>query len=108
MIIIFKDNDLEELLKTGKNRKYKEISKDKKLFDRLIRLYEIMTGADDIRDISVYSYLHYEKLKHNLAGVSSVRPFGNQRVERLLFIEEDDKITIEILELDNTHYGNKK
>ncbi|MBP3253104.1 MAG: hypothetical protein J6M30_01170 [Bacteroidales bacterium] len=108
MIVIFKDADLEELLQTGKNKKYKDISKNKRLSAKLTRLYEIMTGADSIDDISVYSYLHYEKLKHNLSGISSVRPFGNQRVERLLFVEQDDTITIEILELDSTHYGNKK
>ncbi|MBQ9313340.1 MAG: hypothetical protein IJ213_09905 [Bacteroidales bacterium] len=108
MIVIFKDIDLEELLKTGKSKKYKNISRNKQLLDKLNKLYKLFINSKCIEDIAIYSYLHYEKLKHNLTGISSVRPFGNQRVERLLFIEKDDTITIEILELDNTHYGNKK
>lgn len=108
MIIFFKDIDLEELIKTGKSRKYKDISKDKNLVRKLVKVYEIMRVATNIKDILVHSYLHYEKLRHELSGISSVRPFGNQRIERLLFVENEDTITIEILELDNTHYGNKK
>lgn len=63
MIIFFKDIDLEELIKTGKSRKYKDISKDKNLVRKLVKVYEIMRVATNIKDISVHSYLHYEKLR---------------------------------------------
>ncbi len=42
MIIIFKDKDLEKLIITGKNRKYKDIAKDFSLLKKLIRAYEIL------------------------------------------------------------------
>jgi hypothetical protein len=29
-------------------------------------------------------------------------------VERLLFTETEDGIEVELIEIDNTHYGNKK
>ena len=32
----------------------------------------------------------------------------NGRVERLIFTESEEGIEIEILELNTTHYGNKK
>lgn len=107
MIVIFKDTDLKELLQTGKNKKYKDISRNKKLSDKLMFLYKLLSEAKSIEALYSYSYLNYEKLKYQYSGVSSVRPFGNQRVERLLFIEENDKITIEILELDKTLWKQK-
>ncbi|HMM18766.1 MAG TPA: hypothetical protein PKC47_14800, partial [Petrimonas sp.] len=54
-----------------------------------------------------FSFLKYEKLKHGLSGLSSVRIMSN-RVERLIFRETEEGIVITILEIDNTHYGNKK
>lgn len=38
---------------------------------------------------------------------SSVR-LVNGMVERLLFRETDDGIEVELIEIDSTHYGNKK
>ena len=39
--------------------------------------------------------------------ISSVR-LVNGLVERLLFSETDDGIEVELIEIDSTHYGNKK
>lgn len=108
MIIIFKDKDLEELIITGKNRKYKNIARDFDLVKKLVKTYEILKHSESIKQVALHSFLHYEKLKHEYSGKSCVRPFGNKRVERLIFTENDNKIEITILELDNTHYGNKK
>jgi hypothetical protein len=64
-----------------------------------------MTSVEKTSDLVPYSYLHYEKLKH--INLSSVRIMNN-RVERLLFIENEDGIEITLIELNETHYGNKK
>lgn len=47
------------------------------------------------------------KVKHDYTGISSIRIVQN-RVERLLFTENENKIEITLLKLDTTHYGNKK
>ena len=41
------------------------------------------------------------------SGLSSVR-LDNRYVHRLLFEELDDSITLKLIEIDDTHYGNKK
>ena len=105
MKIAFEDKDLEELIQSGTNRKYKKYSKDTKFMQALGRMYKNMCAAADTKALSQFSYLHYEKLKG--ADLSSVRVM-NGRVERVLFRETENGITITIIELDNTHYGNKK
>ncbi|MBR1516994.1 MAG: hypothetical protein IJ620_02465 [Bacteroidales bacterium] len=55
-------------------------------------------------DLRTLSYLHYERLKG--VNMSSVRVM-NGRVERLLFHEYDDGIEISLIEIDDTHYGQR-
>ncbi len=43
MDIKFSDIDLEELINTGYNKKYKKYSKDKKFMEGLARVYKILT-----------------------------------------------------------------
>ena len=57
------------------------------------------------QELRQYSFLHYEKLAHDPR--SSIR-IVNGMVERLLFTETDDGIEVELIEIDSTHYGNKK
>ena len=99
MEISFDDKDLEELIFTGKNRKYKKLSKDKVFMKALV------DAVSCVKDLQPYSFLHYEVLKH--IGLSSVR-IMNGRVERLLFAEYENGIRITIIELNETHYGRKK
>lgn len=105
MNIIFEDKDLEELILTGKNNKYKKYSKDKRFMLALGRMYKLMQASDNTTVLSTYSFLHYEKLKG--LDLSSVRVM-NGKVERVLFRETDNGIVITIIDLDDTHYGNKK
>ena len=56
-------------------------------------------------DLSNYSYLHYERLRHR--PESSVR-IDNGRVERLIFTEHEEGIEVRLIEIDSTHYGNKR
>ena len=78
------EGDLLELLITGNNRRYKNIEALKNL-----------------------NYMHYEKLKYELSGLSSVR-LSNRYVHRLIFEEKEDLISLKLIEIDDTHYGNKK
>ena len=104
--ITFSDEDLEELITTGKNSgKYEKLARDKKFVQRLAIVYSTMASVENTEGLKQYSFLHYEKLKH--VNQSSVRIMNN-RVERLLFIENENGIEITIIELNNTHYGNKK
>ena len=105
MKITFEDKDLEELIQTGTSVKYKKYSRDSKFMQALGRMYKNMCAAADTKVLSQFSYLHYEKLKG--VDLSSVRVM-NGRVERVLFRETENGIVITIIELDNTHYGNKK
>lgn len=106
MDIKFSDIDLEELINTGYNKKYKKYSRDKKFMDGLARVYKIMQVVPDAEGLGHYSFLHYEKLANNVY-LSSVRPV-NGRVERILFKEIDGGIEILIIELNDDHYGNEK
>ena len=100
------DEDLEELITTGKNSgKYEKLSRDKKFVQRLAVVYSTMASVENTDGLKQYSFLHYEKLKH--VNQSSVRIMNN-RVERLLFTENENGIEITIMELNETHYGNKK
>lgn len=100
------DEDLEELITTGKNSgKYEKLARDKKFVQRLAVVYSTMASMENTDGLKQYSFLHYEKLKH--VNQSSVRIMNN-RVERLLFTENKNGIEITIIELNETHYGNKK
>ena len=101
------DGDLKELIETGSNGKYKNIVRNKELLDGFHRAVDNMKAADNIETLKSISFLHYEKLKYELSGLSSVR-LSNRYVHRLIFEEKDDLITLKLIEIDDTHYGNKK
>ena len=101
------DTDLRELIETGESRRYGNVAKNKALYAGLMRAYQIMEAVGSIPDLKAYSFLHYEKLKYKYSGISSVR-LDNRYVHRLLFEEKEDMITLKLIEIDDTHYGNKK
>lgn len=104
--VAIQDEDLQELIITGKNSgKYKKLARDKRFIERLANVYRTLSSVEKTIDLEQYSYLHYEKLKH--INLSSVRIMNN-RVERLLFIENETGIEITLIEINETHYGNKK
>lgn len=107
MKITFKDEALYELYETGKtkDRKYKQLCKNKKLVDGYIRAVSIMYRTETTMELHEYSFLHYERLTHDPR--SSIR-IVNGKVERLLFTETEDGVEVELIEIDSTHYGNKK
>ena len=101
------NEDLFELYSTGKNKKYKVISRNPDLMNGFVRAVEYMKVIDKAEQLANVSLLHYEKLKYQLSGLSSVR-LSNRYVHRLLFRENEEGFEIELIEIDKTHYGNKK
>ncbi len=110
MNIIFKDAALSELYekRETKSKKYKQICKNKKLIDGYIRAVGIMYSVETTADLKPLSFLHYEKLKHQKGEPKSSVRLVNGMVERLIFTETEDGIEVELIEIDSTHYGNKK
>jgi len=107
MIIHFKDDALEELYNKGetKDGKYRKFCRNRKLVDGYIRAVSTMYRVGSTAELAAFSFLHYEKLKH--VPYSSLR-IANGYIERLIFTETSDGIEVELIEIDNTHYGNKK
>lgn len=101
------EGDLLELLMTGNNRRYKNIVRNTELFACFKRVVNDMKAAENIEALKNLSYMHYEKLKYELSGLSSVR-LSNRYVHRLIFEEKEDLISLKLIEIDDTHYGNKK
>lgn len=78
------------------------------MVDGYIRVVGIIYDVVCTDELKNFSFLHYEKLKyHQKEPLSSVR-LVNSLVERLLFKETKDGIEVELIEVDSTHYGNKK
>ena len=89
---------------THRSRKYKKYLRDAKFLAALERVYYLMQSEKDTQRLVNYSFLHYKKLRG--VGMSSVRVM-NGRVERLLFHEYNDGIEISLIEIDETHYGQR-
>lgn len=107
MNVIFIDHALQELYETGKTKdsRYKKLCRNKSFVEDYIGVVDLMVSVDKVDELKTYSFLHYEKLKHR--PESSVR-IDNGRVERLLFTEHEDGIEVRLIEIDSTHYGNKR
>lgn len=107
MNVNFRDKTLEELFEKGttKDKRLKAFSRNAHLVAGYITAVNTMRQAQNAAELAQYSFLHYEKLRGR--PESSVRIL-NRSVERLLFLETDGGITIELLEINQDHYGNKK
>lgn len=71
----------------------------------LNRAFTAIVSCNCVNEFSNQSFLHYEQLRNS--DISSIRPC-NGYPERIIFRETDDGIVITILEMNTTHYGNKK
>lgn len=107
MNVIFADEALKELYETGstKDSKYKKLARSRQFVEAYIQVVDLMLAIEKAADLAMYSYLHYEKLRHR--PESSVR-IQNRRVERLLFMEQEDGIEVRLINIDTNHYGNKR
>lgn len=107
MRVIFEDEGIKELLERGKSNRYKKVSKSPKLMQGLRNAYRIMAMVASVEALKGFSHLHYERLKFLNSGKSSVR-IVNGSIERLIFRELEDGVVVELIEIDDTHYGNKR
>lgn len=107
MNVKFQDPQLRSLFDTGTSKHgiYRTLARDTVLMKAFFKAVRFFADAPNISIIKQYSPFHYEKLKYRQE--SSIR-LVNGRVERLLFIEHDDEITITIIEIDTKHYGTKR
>ena len=101
------NQDLLDLYQNGKSKRYKDVEKNRELMAGFIRAVGTMTMVNSISELSGFSHLHYEKLKYQWSGYSSVR-LSNRFVHRLIFTETNDGLEVELIEIDDTHYGNKQ
>jgi plasmid maintenance system killer protein len=106
MQIEFEDSDLEELITTGNNSKYKKYTRNAKFMQALAVAYNYLRTTERACDLCNISFLHYEQLA-GTNGLSSIRVV-NGMVERIIFREFDGGISIIVLNLDDKHYGKKK
>ena len=100
MKVSIKDESLKELIETGYSKKYRKIAQNQVLLKGLFRAFNIMQNVENVEKLRQFSFLHYDNL-------SSLR-LANGHIERLLFSEHDDGIEVVLIEIDDTHYGNKK
>lgn len=91
---------------TGRNSKYKKYTRNAKFMTALVTAYNYLRMVDTASNLRAISFLHYEQLA-GTNGLSSIRVV-NGMVERIIFREFDGGISITVLSLDDTHYGNKK
>lgn len=107
MNVIFIDNALKELYESGstKGSKYKKLARDSQFVDAYIQVIDLMLAAGNVKELTLYSFLHYEKLKHR--PESSVR-IQNRKIERLIFTEHEGGVEVQLIEIDSDHYGNKR
>jgi plasmid maintenance system killer protein len=106
MNIIFKDDAMLEIYQNRKTKdsRYKQFCRKSKLVDGYIRAVKVMCNVESTESLKDFSFLHYEKLRYN--NRSSIR-IVNGEIERLIFTENEEGIEVELIEIDNTHYGNK-
>lgn len=107
MIIEIEDKKLESLILYGKSedKEYRKLQCKKTFMKDLDKVISILRMVPNTMGLSSYRSLHYERLKYDLSGLSSVR-IGFKSPYRLLFTEFDDGIRISLIEI-SSHYGDK-
>lgn len=99
-------DDLKELYLTGKNKVYRDVERNPELLKGFTRAVDSMMASATVNDLKRFSFLHYEQLKHQYSGYSSIR-LSNRYLHRLLFTESPSGIEVQLIYIDDTHYGNK-
>lgn len=104
MIVTFVETYLKELYVNGK-------ANDKKhrfqphIIDKYVKVVNLMKQQENVLGLTKYGSLHYEKLRGNKDGLSSVRVNDQYRIEFTETLEEGKQIAsiCNITELSN-HY----
>lgn len=103
MIVTFGKDYLRELYETGKDDKKHRFQPD--IIKRYRKGVDLIKSADKVEDLFILPSLHYEVLKGDKAGVSSIRVNGQYRIEFTVLEGETEPIVYicNVLELSN-HY----
>ena len=104
---VLMNRDLLDLYESGRSRAYKEVARNSELMEGFRRAVRMMTLVTSVAELRRFSYLHYEQLKYQWSGFSSVR-LSNSYVHRLIFKETDNGLQVELIDINDTHYGNKR
>ena len=107
LIIEYADNAIKEVITYNKSddKRYRKLNSNTTFWRDLNRVMAIIRGAANTSELASFSSLHYERLKYERSGQSSVR-IGYKSKYRLVFEEFDGGIRINLIEI-NEHYGNK-
>ena len=107
LIIQYEDDAIEEVITYHKSddKRYRKLKGNANFWRDLDKVMAIIRAATNTSDLEHYTSLHYEKLKYDKSGLSSVR-IGYNTKYRLLFEEFDGGIRIKLIEI-NEHYGDK-
>ena len=107
IIIEYADIAIEEMIIYHKSddKRYRKLKGNKTFWQDLDKVMARIRAATNTSDLERYASLHYEKLKHDKSGLSSVR-IGYNTKYRLIFEEFDGGIRIKLIEI-NEHYGDK-
>ena len=106
-IIEYADIAIDEVITYHKSddKRYRTLKSNKAFWRDLDRVMAIIRAATNTSDLAYYTKLHYEKLKYDKSGLSSVR-IGYNTKYRLIFEEFDGGIRVKLIEI-NEHYGDK-
>ena len=102
MVIEYENAGIEDLVHHKYTGDYKKYRSNAKLIRNLDKVIKYLESAPDIVAVGKINSLHYEPMTGNCH--SSVR-VGYDTKYRLIFDENDDKITLILIEL-NEHYGD--
>ena len=107
LIIEYADIAIEEVIIYHKSddKRYRKLKGNKTFWRDLDKVMARIRAATNTSDLEHYTSLHYEKLKYDKSGLSSVR-IGYNSKYRLIFEEFDGGIRIKLIEI-NEHYGDK-
>ncbi len=107
LAIEFADEELEALILYHKSndKRYRKLKSNATFLKDLDGVMAIIRAATNTSELADFRKLNYEKLSHDLSGLSSVR-IGFKSKYRLIFEEFDGGIRIKLIEI-NEHYGDK-
>lgn len=102
MELEYNDEEIKALVNHKYTGRYKTYKSNAKLIRNLDKVIRYLEQAADINAVAVITSLAYESLTNS--PYSSVR-VGYDTKYRLIFEENDDKITLVLIELSE-HYGD--
>lgn len=107
MEINFGNNEIKNFILDGiaETRPYSRWRSNRQLRTDLDKVMRILSTVDNCAELQLYKSLHYEQLKFDRIGQSSVR-IGFRSKFRLIFTELNNGIVINIIEISE-HYGDK-